>query len=401
MTEQLNPEGPRQRVLPSNKQSARQLLLGSLTLGRLQLSQCKASIVHLARGLYSLCCPEVPTDRLHLTFSNRLYRHLDPRRWCLVTLLTWLLLVVLPFSIIQGAFVLFPSFTTGIPFQSDYQMLFILIVLSPLHCIIVLRLWRGIETTFEQMKDEGLLGRNLEEIHNLERTFNKYFNSRGLNCLLILLSFFIGRWLMLSRSQHIDWWGAPRVSLVGFYVAIYLSWLIWYQLLQHNCKGILSIVLMWKVFGRGVQLNLFHEDRVYGLGNIAKLLLIAYTSTVLHGLAVISLWRGQFLTGHDLWAIIFIGSFFVIFVPVFFALPSLLLMRNMIGFKRTVRERFRHEVGWPPTDSGQLRLLGTDHIVDALPDHPFTRGMLALSGSGYLIQFVSAIVTIVQATKSQ
>jgi hypothetical protein len=279
-------------------------------------------------------------------------------------------------------------------------MIFILVVLSPLHCVILLNLWRSVETTFQLLKEDGLLGANPNDASHLAAHFNKYFNSRAVHYILIAASFIVARWLIVSRSHHINWWGAPGVSRMGFPIAIYVSWIIWYQLLQHNYKGIVSIALMWAAFRRGVQLSLFHQDRVYGMGKIAQLLLLAYTTTILHGLAVIALWRGHFLTARDLATIVFIGFFFVVFVPLFFALPSLLLMKHIVIFKQALRVRLLTDAGCSPSNPDVLSMLTIDHIVDALPDHPFTRRMLALSGSGYVIQFVSAVVTIVQAANS-
>jgi hypothetical protein len=251
------------------------------------------------------------------------------------------------------------------------------------------------------LRSGGLLKWTAEQFSSVVTISNSRFNSHGLNLLAAILSVLIGRWLILARSHHILWWGSPTVSRIGYCTAVYVATIVWYQLLLHNFKGITATILSWQVFTRGVELDPFHADGVYGLGDIAQLLLLAYATTLIHCMAVLALWRGHFFNTNDSAVLLFIPFFFVVFIPLFFAVPYTILRRAIKASKRSLRQRARSAAGWPPSDNNLVPLLLADRLVDELPNHPFSRRMIAISTCGYALQIIASIITIVQVAANK
>lgn len=343
--------------------------------------------------------PPVPPDRLRVMFANRIYDRLARQGYSFIVVITLAVLLVLPCGVLPLVRLFRGPLTAHLSFYSDYHILFMLACLAPAHTVVVITLWRRLETTFQGLIDSGQLTWDPVDLKRFVTRFNYWFNFRILNVVALILAALMSRWLVISRSMHMAWWGSPHVDSVGFWFILAMATVVWYQLFQHNFKGIVAVVLMRSVFRRGVRLQPFHSDGVYGLGNIAALLLLAYATTVIHCLAILTLWSGKFFTTHDLTLLLVFSAFFIVFVPVFFAIPSIVLRRATLAFKDTLRHQLRRGVQWPPTDAQVFRVFLIDHVVDALPGHPFSRRIMIVSASGYLLQLVSALISVFQMIK--
>lgn len=364
----------------------------------------QAAFVHSREGgrairqkvhrFYHLHWPSAPVDQLHVAFANRAYNKLSRKHLIIVVGTTWSVLLLLPYSFLAVAALLVPIQPSLLPPLQDYPLLFILTVLAPWHCTVELKIWRYLEITFRALQRAQQMKLDAAEIKDLIRKYNSLFNSRLFNAVAVPLSIGVGYWFVIARSNHLSWWGSPAISGYAFVVAVFVCSIVWYHLLQHTYKGVIAVLLFREVFRPGIHLVIFHQDGVYGLGNIARILLLAYTTTIVHGMAIVALWRGRFLSSEEPLLILFLAAFFVICVPLFYGFPAFLLHQTVYRFKQSLRVQVRTVIPGPPSRHHLLLTLLADHLIEGLPKSPFSKRTLLLSGFCYSLQLASAVVTV-------
>jgi hypothetical protein len=291
----------------------------------------------------------------------------------------------------------------------DINLLLLLGVLCPAHTVLALQSWLQIDRTFAQLHRDGVLAASTANVLHLKESFNRRFNSHTTNWRAFTASLAIAFYLIASRSSAMLWWGHPLVSRYGYYCALFVATACCYQLALHNHKGVVGVRLFWAVVQQGLKLDFRHEDGVYGLGGIARTCLVGYGTTLIQSIALVLMWRAHFFSSRLDVALLFMLSFFVVFGPMFYVVPLLVLRSQIQVYKAQMRRELLLQraggwspgVGVSPGDSANTVgwLLCVDRSIRALPDHPFSSGIILIGSSGYALQVLSAAITIIQVIR--
>jgi hypothetical protein len=212
----------------------------------------------------------------------------------------------------------------GITFVKDYGMIVILLVLYPVHSLMVVCLWESISSSVLSFFAEGTLRASEDTRRTFFAHYNRLFNSRAINMVSFTMASGFTILMIVSGRNGIGWWGQLQYGTLGFLGFVYACLIIWYQLVLHNLKGIIAIVMMRNLFGSGryeIHLNPFHRDHYYGLGNLERILLLVFATTIIHTTSVmIAISCGLFHRTLDP-LLIAIVVIILVFVPVFIVYP--------------------------------------------------------------------------------
>jgi hypothetical protein len=277
-------------------------------------------------------------------------------------------------------------------------------VLYPVHTVVLLRMWDSIPIMFKQLTDDGIIPLSDSVRLDIIREFNARFNNRLHKLSALLIATVFTSWIYVYGRGGMDWWGRGLYGVWGFLGYVIVSLCVWYQLFLLNHKAIMLISLFKRVLGANVNLDLYHQDKHYGLAGIAKTLMIHYTTTVIHTVSLFVILQFGFLHSRFDFLLFILISFFVVFVPVFHVGPYLLLRRHisqLIG-SELLRIRSLLKRNYEDLTNVKSKATAESHeslentwllnqlyeTIDAMPRHPYPTKRLRLALLSYVLPLV-------------
>lgn len=286
-------------------------------------------------------------DHLHIFHGNVFYHLFEthiPSRYAYPIFV--ILLFFFPFFLSVGASTALPfefakslheNFKIHIPhakiqisFIEDIPNVIFFLFLYPLHTIIVLKLWCTIQEVFRQWKADDIIRISPTSYARIKDEFNLKFNSHKVNGIALFLAVCFA--LLFHYLRHdLDWWGNLRHGFLAAFSFLFPVSLIWYQLLLHNFKGIISLKLLQKCVNSSEEfrLQVYHFDGAYGYAKFEKITILIFLTSLIHMISIYLMWCFNYIPMGIEYVYFFFLIVFIIFGPLFWFYPVYLTHKQI------------------------------------------------------------------------
>lgn len=408
------------------------------------LSRLKNCFHHLSRYLYEhyrrTLCPTISDSHLIVYRRNIFYYWIGKQPYYKVLLTSAGFLFLIPFilnlvnksafsptPLLDYSVIILrlkngtPDQSVFLPFSEDYAIIFFTLLLYPLHTLIVVRIWDNISKALHSLVNDAVVLVDEAKLKAIIKNYNFHFNRRYYNGIALLISIIPTVWIYSYARNQIEWWGRIDHGYGGFVAYNLISIAIWYQLLQHNLKGIIVMSLMRKIFGgqeTELRPDIFHEDDFHGFACVEKIFALGYATTLIHIASLYLALHFHYITRDLNVILIAIIAIFVVFVPVFIVFPFFKLAsvikkyrnKEIIRVKKIITSSYlsvqakadRNQMA--DVSSQELQTLAVFvrlyEILKNLKTIPFTRnrilGMVAL----YTVQISVVVIKLLDLIKN-